>query len=1118
MSTYVMPTGSIQLYIDKTKVASNTTFALFAFNGSGLPSSFWSGVNASGNNFFFSTPAGVVIPHDVVFFDKTNSGLGCCIRLPSVSVSQNTSFLLQWGDGTTVDTFTDAYKNLYGGSVDAVLASHFEGTFNDSTSYNLGTARYESTVLYYSLSGVYGWYPYTNNFSFFSGLFGRYLISPDDASAPDGVIYDDQDAYSFNGPYTIIANVYPHANGGYIVKKGEEYAVRMGPNDRSFDGTITVLMGHDTTAPNPPMLIKTAASPSIVAWTWNQIAVTYDGSNTVAGINIYSNASGTATSSPSLGTYSGAVNNAEHLSVGYYADGVPYTKTGRIDSVFLFNGCLTSGEITTFYNSFTPSGLSSVVISGVTTPVAPTILYPTISSQPSSASKNIGEYVTFSVTSPDSTSYQWRKNGINIEGAISSGYFIPYISESDAGTYTVVCTNAYGSTVSNEAVLTIIGTGDGSSQVYGGSKYYVSGHINTGYITGADVNVPVPIGGSGLPTHFWSNVYRVDGKDIVITDLNGVPFRREITEFDRANEKLTIWVKFPNISGTNPVPFLLQYGSTSLNYNNDYVFSDNYTQSLDHVIAAHWANDYTDSSIYKNEWYGWLDTNQANNWYSWYNTVYPSGFQAYPVFQGNSKFDYSLPMNVEGFTAPYYYMFTQPTDQLSFVTSSGDAPFTIRTWIKPKTGNDWTDDAIVSKGREARWGEYYFGLNENDQLTLQLYSPDTSDTNNYAYAWKGRKTDYITGGANTWQHFAVTYDGVKASNTGITFYINNSEVASTSDSGNYLTSMSYSGMTKGYGDLELGRRVRTNQTYGYVYSYATDLYFDNIFILNGILTSGQMLTQYNLESNFNNVSMIEFSDYNTFDIDIYVPPESTDAPVILVGPLSQTKYIGESVTFTTSVSGVLPFEYLWRLNGVTINGATSSSYTINPVTAWDAGTYTFGVHNAYGTAYANAVLTVVTSSGIVPDPTGVIPNPDPSGSITPSGSTDPNASGATIVGLPSGYVFINKSFAGLKAEDATNIYQFDIGSMFYDDIKEDRFLFGSLKQGKTNFYIYVSGVNSSSWDNIELSQNGADYYNGIVVTMEYNEIRPIYLRYTVEDTPLLGYGTLLIGVGEATYE
>jgi uncharacterized repeat protein (TIGR01451 family) len=66
-----------------------------------------------------------------------------------------------------------------------------------------------------------------------------------------------------------------------------------------------------------------------------------------------------------------------------------------------------------------------------------------------------------------------------------------------------------------------------------------------------------------------------------------------------------------------------------------------------------------------------------------------------------------------------------------------------------------------------------------------------------------------------------------------------------------------------------------------------------------------------------------------------VPPVN----VTIVGTLSKIK-IGESTTFTSSVSGGLPpYSYKWYLNGSEVSGATSSTWTFAPTSMQPIGNY-----------------------------------------------------------------------------------------------------------------------------------------------------------------------------------
>ncbi|MBI4658044.1 MAG: immunoglobulin domain-containing protein [Verrucomicrobia bacterium] len=86
---------------------------------------------------------------------------------------------------------------------------------------------------------------------------------------------------------------------------------------------------------------------------------------------------------------------------------------------------------------------------------------PVIVLQPQSQSVSFGSRVSFSVTA-DGTgplSYQWRKDGVAIPGAVSSTYALANVQSTDQARYTVVVENQFGRILSSEAILTVIDLG-----------------------------------------------------------------------------------------------------------------------------------------------------------------------------------------------------------------------------------------------------------------------------------------------------------------------------------------------------------------------------------------------------------------------------------------------------------------------------------------------------------------------------------------------------------------------------------------------------------------------------------------------------------------------------------
>jgi beta-galactosidase len=51
--------------------------------------------------------------------------------------------------------------------------------------------------------------------------------------------------------------------------------------------------------------------------------------------------------------------------------------------------------------------------------------------------------------------YQWRFNGINIAGATNASLLLSNVTPADAGVYSVVASNAFGTVTSSDAVLTV---------------------------------------------------------------------------------------------------------------------------------------------------------------------------------------------------------------------------------------------------------------------------------------------------------------------------------------------------------------------------------------------------------------------------------------------------------------------------------------------------------------------------------------------------------------------------------------------------------------------------------------------------------------------------------------
>jgi hypothetical protein len=90
-------------------------------------------------------------------------------------------------------------------------------------------------------------------------------------------------------------------------------------------------------------------------------------------------------------------------------------------------------------------------------------------------------------------------------------------------------------------------------------------------------------------------------------------------------------------------------------------------------------------------------------------------------------------------------------------------------------------------------------------------------------------------------------------------------------------------------------------------------------------------------------------------VDIPPPPSVTTAPV------AANIVLGGSASFSVVAGGTGPFSYQWFRNGALINGATSATYTINPVSASDAASYSVSITGPTGTTKTAPVSLVINT-------------------------------------------------------------------------------------------------------------------------------------------------------------
>lgn len=108
------------------------------------------------------------------------------------------------------------------------------------------------------------------------------------------------------------------------------------------------------------------------------------------------------------------------------------------------------------YDVVVVNAFGSSVTSAVATLTV--LLPPTVTQSPLSRQVINGSNTTFTITATGTSllSYQWRKNGANLGGAVATNYTITGVSTNHEGSYDVVVSNPYGSVTSAVATLTVV--------------------------------------------------------------------------------------------------------------------------------------------------------------------------------------------------------------------------------------------------------------------------------------------------------------------------------------------------------------------------------------------------------------------------------------------------------------------------------------------------------------------------------------------------------------------------------------------------------------------------------------------------------------------------------------
>jgi hypothetical protein len=157
---------------------------------------------------------------------------------------------------------------------------------------------------------------------------------------------------------------------------------------------------------------------------------------------------------------------------------------------------------------------------------------PSLSVQPVSQTLSIGSPLTLATTANGAPplGYQWRLNGNNLPGANSSSYALSSFQQTNAGGYTLVVTNSYGSVTSLTATA-VMATGTpvtiGASVSPGTTAGYI---VGTGsYSTGQNVIL------TAVPNSCYSFVNWMDSNGSIVSTSPSLAFVASVNRTLTAN-------------------------------------------------------------------------------------------------------------------------------------------------------------------------------------------------------------------------------------------------------------------------------------------------------------------------------------------------------------------------------------------------------------------------------------------------------------------------------------------------------------------------------------------------------------------------------------------------------
>jgi kumamolisin len=236
------------------------------------------------------------------------------------------------------------------------------------------------------------------------------------------------------------------------------------------------------------------------------------------------------------------------------------------------------------------------------------------------------------------------------------------------------------------------------------------------------------------------------------------------------------------------------------------------------------------------------------------------------------------------------------------------------------------------------------------------------------------------------------------------------------------------------------------------------------------------------------------------------PAPAPVAPAITHQPQSESVYVGQTASFSATVTGTAPLSYQWKKNGAALTGATNATLVIADAQTTNAGNYTLFVSNSVGNVTsAVAVLTVVPTPTPPSPPVPTPPPPHQPVVVAPSIFQQPHNETVTVGQTAVFGVWVN----------GTPPFSYQWSKS------------GVAIAGATNYYLAIPDAQTTNAGNYTvLVSNSAGNVTSSVATLTVNPapppVAPAIVRQPQSETVTVGqtaqFGVFASGTGPLSYQ